>query len=146
MSYKSKKIERDPSLLPPCEDRVKRRLSRRKSNLTTYQIWWHLDHGLHSPQNWVKEISVIHKYISLQHCEHTRTVTTSEFSEVILLVTQEAEMRRMEVQSQPQANSLWDPILKKPITKKGLVEWLKVQALSSNPSTAKKINSTFNLK
>jgi hypothetical protein len=33
-----------------------------------------------------------------------------------------------------QANSLRDPILKKPITKKGLVEWLKVKALSSNPS------------
>jgi hypothetical protein len=28
--------------------------------------------------------------------------------------------------------------LKKPITKKGLVEWLKVKALSSNPSTTKK--------
>jgi hypothetical protein len=30
--------------------------------------------------------------------------------------------------------------LKKPITKKGLVEWLKVQALSSNSNTTKKIN------
>jgi hypothetical protein len=29
-------------------------------------------------------------------------------------------------------------ISKKPITKKGLVEWLKVKALSSSPSTAKK--------
>jgi hypothetical protein len=28
--------------------------------------------------------------------------------------------------------------LKKPITKIGLVEWFKVKALSSNPSTAKK--------
>jgi hypothetical protein len=28
--------------------------------------------------------------------------------------------------------------MKKLITKKGLVEWLKVQALSSNPSTEKK--------
>jgi ribosomal protein S21 len=28
--------------------------------------------------------------------------------------------------------------LKKSITKNGLVEWLKVKALSSNPSTAKK--------
>jgi hypothetical protein len=28
--------------------------------------------------------------------------------------------------------------LKNPNTKKGLVEWLKVKALSSNPSTAKK--------
>jgi ribosomal protein S21 len=30
------------------------------------------------------------------------------------------------------------PYLKKPFTKIGLVEWLKMQALSSSPSTAKK--------
>jgi hypothetical protein len=37
-----------------------------------------------------------------------------------------------------QPNSSGDPILKKkPITKIGLVEWLNVNALSSNPSTAK---------
>jgi hypothetical protein len=30
------------------------------------------------------------------------------------------------------------PYLKKPFTKIGLVEWLKVKAPSSNPSTAKK--------
>jgi ribosomal protein S21 len=30
------------------------------------------------------------------------------------------------------------PYLKKPTTKVGLVEWLKVKALSSNPSTKKK--------
>jgi hypothetical protein len=37
-------------------------------------------------------------------------------------------------------NSTQDTISKKKktITKKGLVEWLKVQALSSNPSTSKK--------
>jgi hypothetical protein len=35
-------------------------------------------------------------------------------------------------------NSSGDSISKIPITKKGLVEWLKVQALSSNPSTLKK--------
>jgi hypothetical protein len=39
-------------------------------------------------------------------------------------------------QKAAQANSLGDPISKKPITKIGLVEWLKVKALSSNPSTA----------
>jgi hypothetical protein len=37
-----------------------------------------------------------------------------------------------------QANSLRDPILKTPNMKKRLVEWLKVWALSSNSSTAKK--------
>jgi hypothetical protein len=30
------------------------------------------------------------------------------------------------------------PYLKKPFTKIGLVEWLKMKALSSNPNTAKK--------
>jgi hypothetical protein len=35
-------------------------------------------------------------------------------------------------------NSSGDPISKKPITKTGLSEWLKLKALSSNPSTAKK--------
>jgi hypothetical protein len=36
-----------------------------------------------------------------------------------------AQIRRMEVWSQPWANSSWHPILKKPIAKKGLKEWLK---------------------
>jgi hypothetical protein len=36
------------------------------------------------------------------------------------------------------ANSLRDLISKKPNIKKGLVEWLKVKALSSNHSTTKK--------
>jgi hypothetical protein len=40
------------------------------------------------------------------------------------------------------ANSLQDPILKTPITKKGLVEWLTVYALSSSPSTIKKKKKT----
>jgi hypothetical protein len=35
-------------------------------------------------------------------------------------------------------NSSQDPISKKPFIKTGLVGWLKVEALSSNPSTAKK--------
>jgi hypothetical protein len=38
-----------------------------------------------------------------------------------------------------QANSSVRPYLKKPFTKIGLVEWLKVKALSSSPSTTKKI-------
>jgi hypothetical protein len=36
------------------------------------------------------------------------------------------------------ANSSLRPYLKKPFTKKGLVEWLKVTALSSSSSTRKK--------
>jgi hypothetical protein len=36
------------------------------------------------------------------------------------------------------ANSFARPYFEKPFTKIGLVEWLKVKALSSSPSTAKK--------
>jgi hypothetical protein len=39
-----------------------------------------------------------------------------------------------------QANSSGDPILKNPSQKDGLVVWLEVKALSSSPSTEKKIN------
>jgi hypothetical protein len=38
-----------------------------------------------------------------------------------------------------QANSSTRPYLEKPFTKIGLVEWLKVKALSSSPSTTKKL-------
>jgi hypothetical protein len=37
-----------------------------------------------------------------------------------------------------QANSSQDPISKNPSQNKELVEWLKVWALSSNPSTTKR--------
>jgi hypothetical protein len=40
----------------------------------------------------------------------------------VILATQEAEIRRTEVQSQPRQ----DPILKKTHHRKGLVEWFKV--------------------
>jgi hypothetical protein len=42
------------------------------------------------------------------------------------------------VQSQPRQIVQETLFQKKPITKKGLVEWLKVKALSSIPITAKK--------
>jgi hypothetical protein len=38
-----------------------------------------------------------------------------------------------------QANSLGEPYLEKTLQQKGLVEWLKVKALSSNLSTRKKV-------
>jgi hypothetical protein len=41
------------------------------------------------------------------------------------------------------ANSSQDPASKKHITTIGLVEWLKVSTLSSNPSTAKKRKSNI---
>jgi hypothetical protein len=51
-----------------------------------------------------------------------------------ILATQEAEIRRITVQSQLRTNSSVRPYLKKPFTKIGLVEWLKVKALSSSSS------------
>jgi hypothetical protein len=36
------------------------------------------------------------------------------------------------------ANSVQDPISKKPFTKIGLLEWLRVKVLSSSPSSTKK--------
>jgi hypothetical protein len=54
----------------------------------------------------------------------------------VILATQEAE--RIMVQSQPQANSsVRPPISKNPITKKELVDWLKVKTLSSSSRTTK---------
>jgi hypothetical protein len=63
----------------------------------------------------------------------------------VIPATQKAELRRIEVQSQPQANSPWDPISKIPIIKKDLCNGSSgkapasnCEALSSNTSTAKK--------
>jgi hypothetical protein len=44
---------------------------------------------------------------------------------LVILATQEAEIRRIEVQSQPRQTVLQDPS-SKALYKKGLVEWLKV--------------------
>jgi hypothetical protein len=49
----------------------------------------------------------------------------------------EAEIRRIEVQSQP-GQIVCKILSRKSPSQKGLVEWLKVKALSSNLSTAKK--------
>jgi hypothetical protein len=43
----------------------------------------------------------------------------------IILALQEAEIKRIEVQSQPLANNSQNPIWKILNTKTGLVEWLK---------------------
>jgi hypothetical protein len=60
--------------------------------------------------------------------------------------TQEAEIRRIVIQSQPRQiihKILRTPLPKKALHKEGLVEWLKVQALSSNPSTANNNNNFY---
>jgi hypothetical protein len=53
----------------------------------------------------------------------------------VILATQDAEIRRIRVRSQPVQRVPQDPIGKKTFTKIGLVESLKVRALSSSPST-----------
>jgi hypothetical protein len=57
----------------------------------------------------------------------------------VILATQEAEIRRMVIQSQPRQIVLKE-LFVKPFIKIGLVEWLKVKDLSSRLSTAKKTN------
>jgi hypothetical protein len=51
----------------------------------------------------------------------------------VILASQEAEIRRIEASLDKYFER---PYLEKPLTKIGLVEWLKVKALNSNPSTA----------
>jgi hypothetical protein len=61
-----------------------------------------------------------------------------------ILATQEAETRRISVRSQPE-QTVCKTLSQKALHKKGLVEWLKVKALSSSPSTAKKTPQTLDL-
>jgi ribosomal protein S21 len=56
----------------------------------------------------------------------------------VILATQESEIRRIVVRSQAQADSSARFYFKKPLTKLGLVEWLKVKALRLSPSTSRK--------
>jgi hypothetical protein len=51
----------------------------------------------------------------------------------IILATQEAEIRRIMVRRQP-GQIVCKPLSQNTQHTKGLVEWLKVKALSSNPS------------
>jgi hypothetical protein len=55
----------------------------------------------------------------------------------VILATQETEIRRITVQSQPE-QIVCKTLSENTHHKKGLVEWLKVKALSSSPSAAKK--------
>jgi hypothetical protein len=55
----------------------------------------------------------------------------------------EAEIRRITVRSQPRQIVCKTLSQEKPITKIGLLEWLKVQALSSSPSTAEKKKKNY---
>jgi hypothetical protein len=55
-----------------------------------------------------------------------------------ILATQESEIRRITVQSQP-GQIVHETLSRKTLHRKRLGEWLKVKALSSSPSTRKKI-------
>jgi hypothetical protein len=56
----------------------------------------------------------------------------------VIPATQEAEIRRIEVQSQPR-QIVCKTLSRKTLSQKiGLVEWLKVNTLNSSPSTTKK--------
>jgi hypothetical protein len=54
----------------------------------------------------------------------------------VILTTQEAKIRKIAVRSQPR-QIVCKTLFQKTLHKKRLVEWLKVKALSSSPSTAK---------
>jgi hypothetical protein len=55
----------------------------------------------------------------------------------VILATQEAEIKRIMVQSQ-RGQIVCETLTQKYLSQKRLTEWLKVKALSSSPSTAKK--------
>jgi hypothetical protein len=55
----------------------------------------------------------------------------------IILANQEAEIRNTGIQSQPRQR-VCEILSQKYPSQKGLVVWLKVKALSSNPRTTKK--------
>jgi hypothetical protein len=61
----------------------------------------------------------------------------------VILATQETEIRRITVRSQP-GQIVLEILSQKTLHKKGLVEWLKVKALSLNSSTAKRKKKTLN--
>jgi hypothetical protein len=58
----------------------------------------------------------------------------------VILASQETEIRRIAVQSQPW-QIVCETLSRKHPSQKELAEWFKVKALSSSPSTAKKEKS-----
>jgi hypothetical protein len=57
----------------------------------------------------------------------------------VIPATQEAEIRRITVQSQPR-QIVRETLSRKYPTQKGLVEWLKMKALSSSPGAEQRID------
>jgi hypothetical protein len=54
----------------------------------------------------------------------------------VILATKEAEIRRITIQNQP-GPIVHETLSQKTLQKVGLMEWVKVKALSSSPSTSK---------
>jgi hypothetical protein len=74
-----------------------------------FMSYWHLAEIYHL--KWGKQHRIkIDKNPDLAGCQ---------WLTLVILATQKAEIRRIVVQSQPSANSLWDPILKIPNTDGG---------------------------
>jgi hypothetical protein len=87
----------------------------------------------------------------MSHCEHIThtfpvikncTKAGCQWLTPVITATQEAEIRRIKVRSQPE-QIVHETLSRKTFhthtkKKKGLAEWLKVKALSPNPSTVKK--------
>jgi site-specific recombinase XerC len=76
---------------------------------------------------------------SFSNNKHTKVLTVArrQWLTPVILATQEAEIRRIKVQSQP-GQIAHKTLSRKNSSQKGLVEWLKVKTMSSNPSTTKK--------
>jgi hypothetical protein len=74
----------------------------------------------------------------MKHVHKNIVWTKCQWLTPIILATQEVEIRRIAVQSQP-GQRVRETLFQKPISQKiGLVEWLKVNALSSSPRTTNK--------
>jgi hypothetical protein len=86
-------------------------------------------HCLHMGMQWPHSgfPTILVRHCSIINFLKTYWLTSSQALVVMLVIlaTPEAEIRKIMVRSQLGKNSSWDPILKKPITKQELVEWLK---------------------
>jgi hypothetical protein len=71
----------------------------------------------------VKDLYILNKKRARRH----------QWLKPVILATQEAEIRRITIGSQPR-QIVHKILSQKYPSQKGLVEWLKVKALSSNPS------------
>jgi hypothetical protein len=86
------------------------------------------ERGKERLKDWEAPPSFYHQslLITANHCKNFVDDAGHWWLMLVILATQEAEIRRVVFWSQTGQTVQQDPILKKPITKKGLVEWLNV--------------------